>query len=386
MVEERVSGRPPLRFDRREFAGAFGDLGTDFPLLVGLTVACGLDGASVFAVAGALQIATGLVYRMPMPVEPLKAMAALAIAQKLAPGVLAGGGLAIGAMMLLLTATGLLEALARAVPKTVVRGIQCGLGLQLAALAAREFLPAGGPAGWVLAGVSALIVVALMGHEKFPPALLVIGLGLAYALATGLDARALAGGFAFKLPVFAAPSAANLATGFVLLALPQLPLSLANSVLATRQVSVDLFPDRAPSVRKIGFTYAAMNLVAPLFGGVPACHGSGGMAGHYAFGARTGGSVVIYGGIFLMLGLLFGGSFSEIVRSFPRPMLGVLLAFEGLSMMGLVRDQAGDRQDFALVLLLALIAAFTPYGYLTAMVAGVALHALKTRVGLRTLR
>ncbi len=380
-----MSGRPPLRFDRRELAGAFGDLGTDLPLLVGLTLACGLNGGSVLAVAGALQIATALIYRMPMPVEPLKAMAALAIAQRLAPGVLAGAGLAIGAMMLLLTATGLLEKLARAVPKTVVRGIQCGLGLQLASLAAREFLPAGGAAGWVLAGISALLVVALMGHERVPPALLVVGLGLAYAFAAGLDARALAGGFGFRLPAFAVPTGGDVATCFLVLALPQLPLSLANSVLATRQVSVDLFADRAPSVRKIGFTYAAMNLIAPLFGGVPSCHGSGGMAGHYEFGARTGGSVLIYGSAFLVLGLFFGGAFAQAVTAFPKPMLGVLLGFEGLSMVGLIRDQAGDRQDFALALLLGIVAAFTPYGYLTAMAAGAALYAFKSRIGLKTL-
>jgi MFS superfamily sulfate permease-like transporter len=288
--------------------------------------------------------------------------------------------------MLLLTATGLLETIARAVPKTVVRGIQCGLGLQLASLAARQYLPAGGPAGWILAAVSALIVIALMGDERVPPALIVVGLGLAFALTHGLDARALAGGFGFRLPALAVPSAANVATGALVLALPQLPLSLANSVLATRQVSVDLFPDRAPTVRKIGFTYAAMNLLAPLFGGVPACHGSGGIAGHYAFGARTGGSVVIYGGLFLILGLFFAGAFSEVIRAFPKPMLGVLLAFEGLSMFGLIRDQAGDRRDFALTLLLGVVAAFTPYGYLTALVAGVALYALKSRIGLKTLR
>jgi hypothetical protein len=378
--------RPALRFDRREWAGAFGDLGTDFPLLVGLTLACGLNGGGVLAVAGALQIATALIYRMPMPVEPLKAMAALAIAQKLAPGVIAGAGLAIGAMMLVLTATGLLETIARAVPKTVVRGVQCGLGLQLATIAAREFLPAGGAAGWALAAVSTVVVIALMGNERVPPALLVVGLGLAYALATGLDARSLAGGIGFHLPAPSVPAWSDVATGFVVLALPQLPLSLANSVLATRQVSVDLFPDRAPSVRKIGFTYSAMNLIAPLFGGVPSCHGSGGIAGHYAFGARTGGSVAIYGGLFLVLGLFFGGSFAQVVQAFPKPMLGVLLGFEGLSMLGLIRDQAGDRQDFALALLLGIVAAFTPYGYLTALVAGVALCALKSRIGLKTLR
>ncbi|MDE2143191.1 MAG: putative sulfate/molybdate transporter [Elusimicrobia bacterium] len=381
-----MSERPPLRFDRRELAGAFGDLGTDFPLLVGLVLACGLNGGGVLAIAGALQIATGLLYRMPMPVEPLKAMAAIAIAQKLPPGVIAGAGITLGAMMLFLTATGLLEGIARAVPKSVVRGIQCGLGLQLATLAARQFLPAGGAAGWILAAASAAIVVVLMGNERLPPALLVVGLGLAYAWAAGLDPRALAGGFGFHLPSFAPPTAADAGRGFLLIAVPQLPLSLGNSVLATRQVSQDLFPDRAPSIRKIGFTYAAMNLIAPLFGGVPSCHGSGGMAGHYAFGARTGGSVVIYGALFLILGLFFGGAFAQVVAAFPKPTLGVLLGFEGLSTLGLIRDQAGDRRDFALVLLLGLIAAFTPYGYLTALVAGTALNALKDRIGLTALR
>lgn len=381
-----MSARPPLRFDRRELAGAFGDLGTDLPLLVGLTLACGLDGGAVLAIAGALQVAAGLVYRMPMPVEPLKAMATIAIAQRLPAPVIAGAGVTIGAAMLLLTATGLLEAAARAVPKAVVRGVQCGLGLQLAALAAREFLPAGGAAGWVLAAVSAAVVVALMGHQRVPPALVVVGLGLAYALATGLDPRALAGGFGFRLPAFAPPTPADAARGFVLIGLAQLPLSLANSVFATRQVALDLFPDRAPSVRKIGFTYAAMNLVAPLFGGVPSCHGSGGMAGHYAFGARTGGSVVIYGGLFLALGLFFGGAFGQVVAAFPKPTLGVLLGFEGLATLGLIRDQAGDRRDFALVLLLGLVAAFTPFGYLTALLGGTALHLLRDRIGLAALR
>jgi MFS superfamily sulfate permease-like transporter len=139
-------------------------------------------------------------------------------------------------------------------------------------------------------------------------------------------------------------------------------------------------------VRKIGFTYAAMNLIAPLFGGVPSCHGSGGMAGHYAFGARTGGSVVIYGGLFLLLGLFFGRAFDQVVLAFPKPTLGVLLLFEGLSMFGLIRDQAQDRRDFALVLLLGLVAAFTPYGYLTALVAGTALYRVRLRIGLQALR
>ena len=340
----------------------------------------------MLAVFGALQIATALAYRMPMPVQPLKAMAAIAIAQKLPAEVIAGAGVSIGIVMLCLAASGLLQALARAVPKTVVRAVQFGLGLQLASLAAREFLPAGGAAGWVLAAVSSAVVIVLFGSHRVPPALIVVGLGLAYALSTALDAGTLLGGFGFHLPIFAPPSAGDMAQGFLLLALPQLPLSLANSVLATRQVSVDLFPDRAPSVRKIGLTYAAMNLIAPLFGGVPVCHGSGGMAGHYAFGARTGGSVALYGAMYLILGLFFGAAFTQIVAVFPRPTLGVLLIFEGLAMMSLTRDQAEDPADFALVLLLGLVAAFTPYGYLTALAAGSVLYRFKAGLGLKSLR
>ncbi|HEY0995373.1 MAG TPA: putative sulfate/molybdate transporter [Gemmatimonadaceae bacterium] len=160
-------------------------------------------------------------------------------------------------------------------------------------------------------------------------------------------------------------------SGFLLLALPQIPLSLGNSVLATRQLASDLFPDRpAPTVRRIGLTYAAMNLVSPFFGGIPVCHGSGGMAGHYALGGRTGGSVILYGGFFLLAGLFFATAAGALVELFPRPILGVLLVVEGLALLVLLRDLAGHAGRFSLALLVALIAAGLPYGYLVAMVVG----------------
>src|SRR5258706_3927131 len=69
--------RPAIRFDRNELSGAFGDMGTDVPLIIGVALASHLDGASVLIMFGAMQILTGLAYRMPMPVQPLKAMAAI---------------------------------------------------------------------------------------------------------------------------------------------------------------------------------------------------------------------------------------------------------------------------------------------------------------------
>lgn len=361
---------PRLRFDRHELAGAFGDIGTDLPLLIALIATCGLDAASVCVLFGLMQVASGAFYGIPMPVQPLKAMAAIMLAQRLSPGTLAGGGLVIGAAMLLLAATGLLDWLARTVPKEVVRGIQLGLGVTLARLALGRYAGADGPGGYALAAVAAAILLALPRKGRVPAPLVVMGLGLAFALATRLDLGALRGAVGFRLPVFQAPTREELTQGALLLALPQIPLSLGNSVIATSQTTRDLFPDRAVPVRRIGLTYAMMNLVAPWFGGVPVCHGCGGLVGFYGFGARTGGAPVMYGLMYVILGSLFAPGFSVVVRVFPMPVLGVVLLFEAVALMALVRDVAHERGALWIALLVSAAVVGLPFGYVIGLVAG----------------
>ena len=368
-----------LRFDRNEFSGAFGDLGTDFPLIVGMVAAAQLDGASVLIAYGLMEIGTGLYYRLPIPVQPLKAVAVIVITQHIGGAVLRGAGLAIGIAMLLLSALGLLDWLARVVPKAVIRGIQLGLGLQLASIALRDYVGADQAAGWWLAGLAFVIIVALLGNRRLPAGVPVIALGLIYAFAFKIDLPSLLAATGVRLPELTAPRLSDVAQGFVLLALPQIPLSLGNSILATRQIVHDYFPDVDLSVRKIGFTYALMNLINPFIGGVPTCHGSGGVAGHYAFGGRTGGSVVIYGTVFLFLGLFFGGAFTEIVKVFPLPVLGVLLLFEGLYLIMLIGDVAAVATELRLAALVGACAAFLPYGYVIGLVVGTALFYLGRR-------
>ena len=362
-----------VRFDRNEFSGAFGDIGTDFPLVVGMILAAHLDPASVLILFGAMQIMTGLLYGMPMPAQPLKAVAVIVITQKLTGNVLYGGGLAIALIMLALTATSLLDWLARAVPKVVVRGIQFGLGIQLSFLALKEYLPAEGRIGWALGAATFLLILLLLGNRRFPPGLFAILLGLVFAVAFRVSGHELAHGIGLSLPQFRVPHMADVWTGLLLLALPQIPLSLGNSVLATKQIAQDLFPERHVTIRKIGFTYSAMNLINPFFGGVPTCHGSGGIAGHYAFGGRTGGSVIIYGSLYLVLGLFFAGSFGAVILLFPKPVLGMILFFEALALMLLVRDMAEPKTDFVLVLLTGFAAATLPYGYVIALIVGTAI-------------
>jgi hypothetical protein len=365
--------RGGIRFDRNELAGAFGDIGTDLPLIVGMILAAGLHSASVLVMFGLMQYATAIRYRMPMPVQPLKAVAVLVITQKIAPEILYGGGLAIGLAMLALTVTGGITWLARVVPKTVIRGLQLGLGIQLAMLALKDYVQADGLRGYALAVIAFVVTIALFGNRRFPPAIPVIAIGVVYALVYKLSGSDFSSAAGFSLPQIRSVSMSDVATGFVLLALPQIPLSLGNSILATRQVAADLFSERNVTVGKLSLTYAAMNLVNPFFGGVPTCHGSGGLVGHYTFGARTGGSILIYGSIFLILGLFFASGFQQVVQVFPLPILGVLLFFEAAALMSMIRDQAVDARSILLVVIVGLIAAGVPYGYAIGLVIGTAL-------------
>jgi hypothetical protein len=373
--------RPPIRFDRHEVSGAFGDLGTDLPLVVGMIVAAQLDASTVFLVFGALQIATGLLYRLPMPVQPLKAVAAIVIAQGIDAGALAAGGLAIGVIMFILAASGTLEGVARVVPKAIVRGIQAGLGLQLGLLALQRFVPQEGAPGFVLAAIAFLIALALLGNRRVPPAVVLVLIGLVWAAITWPAGAA--NPWAVRAPHVAPiwPTQQQLVQGLLLLALPQLALSLGNSVLATRQIVMDLFPQRrAPSVTKIGLTYAAMNLIASPIGGIPVCHGSGGMAGHYTFGGRTGGSVVLYGTFFIVSGLLLSGNPESFARLFPPAILGVLLVFEGVALLALLRDLMSDTRALRTALFCALAAVTLPYGYAVALVGGTIIWHLMVRI------
>lgn len=363
-----------IQFNRNELSGSFGDIGTDFPLIAGMVLAANLDVASVFVMFGLMQILTGIVYGLPMPVQPLKAMAVLVIAQNIPSSVLFGAGFAIGLVMLILTLSGALNWLAVKIPACVVRGIQFGLGLSLASLALTKYVPSMGYDGYVLALVSFVFMVVLLGNRRWPPGVFVIGLGLLYAIFFKVDLNSLFSGIGFRLPQVTLPGAGDILAGFVLLALPQLPLSISNSVIATHKTIHDLFPGRKISVKKIGMTYALINLVVPFFKGIPVCHGCGGLAGHYALGGRTGGSVVIYGSVIVAIGLMFSQAFHQVVQFFPRPILGVVLFFEALMLMLFIRDQVQNKRDTAIALLVALVCLTLPQGYVVGLILGTALY------------
>jgi xanthine/uracil permease len=363
--------RHALRFNRRELAGAFGDLGTDLPLLVGMILAAGLDPTTVFLTFGGLQVASGLWYRLPMPVQPLKAMAAIVIAGQVTSPVLVAGGLVVGLTMLALAHFGALDWIARVVPRVVVRGIQVGLGVQLARIALTRFIGTQGALGWAVAAVALALVLWLRRNRRVPAALVLVVLGIAVAAATWPADLALPLGWHAPVLPTRWPSGAEFLQGALVLAVPQLALSLGNSVLATRQAVQDFFPEREPpTVRRIGLTYGLMNLLAAPLGATPVCHGSGGMAGHYAFGGRTGGSVVYYGLLYLLAGTLLSADPRAFQQLFPAPMLGVLLLVEATTLVALVRDQWGDTRAVGFAVVTGVAASTLPYGYAVVLLVG----------------
>lgn len=384
MLNLATKFRENIHLNRNELAGSFGDIGTDLPLIIGMIVVSGIDSASTFIIYGILQVFSGVFYGIPMAVQPLKAVAAIVIAQQLSGDVLYGGGFAIGIIMLLMTVSGFIKKLSKIIPKTVVRGIQFGLGITLVNIALKDYVSKGSGVGeWILVALSFLLVILLLKNRKYPAAIIIIGIGILYSfIFKGSFSEIISIQPEIHLPKVFVPSFDAILQGFLLLALPQIPLSIGNSILASEQLSKDLFPQKKITSSKIALTYSFMNIFSPFFSGIPVCHGSGGMAGHYAFGARTGGSVLIYGVFFLVVGLFFSKNFDTVVSLFPMQILGVILFFEGLTLVYLIKDLKPTMNELYLGMMVGLIAFALPYGFLVALILGTLLFHNTKRIKL----
>jgi MFS superfamily sulfate permease-like transporter len=339
----------PFRFNRHELAGSLGDLGTFLPLATALAIQCGMQLALIFIFAGLMHILSGWLFRQPMPVQPMKAIAAVAITQQLMPGEIAAAGILMGVLMIMLAAFGAVDALVRYVPQSVVRGIQAGVGLKLVfdavgSLTGMDLIHAQWSAalplwGWdslLMAGL-ALGLIVCPPFKRWPVLLIVFTGGLVVA---GIVQTPSAQGIRFgALNIqLAMPNAAAWWNGFWQGALPQLPLTLLNSVVAVCALSADLYPGRGIKPRRVATSVGLMNLLAVPFGGMPMCHGSGGLAAQHRFGARTGGSVIMLGAIKIVAGLVFGAALVPVVQAYPRSILAVMLLVAGLALARPARD------------------------------------------------
>jgi hypothetical protein len=326
---------PPARnrFDRMEWAGAFGDLGTLIPFVVAYIGVVKMDPFGVLFSFGAAMVICGTYYKTPIPVQPMKAAGAVAATQAAQTAVITQGAvysatLVTGIIWLLLARTGAADRVAKLVARPVVVGIVLGLGLGFMLEGIK--MMAG---NWLIAGIGLTGTVLLLTNHKIPAMFLLLLFGaVCGAIQSPEVLRALsASSIEFRVPSFVLSTLDwhDFVVGAVFLALPQLPLTLGNAVIAIREENNRLFPDRPVTEKTVATSTGLMNLAGAALGGVPMCHGAGGMAGHVAFGARTGGALVILGVLLLVLATFFSGSVDALFSLFPSAVLGVILFLTG---------------------------------------------------------
>ena len=324
---------PGNRFGRMEWAGAFGDLGTLIPFVVAYIGMVGMDPFGILFAFGVSLIVCGVYYRTPMPVQPMKAAGAVAATQAaqtavITPAAVIGAGFATGIVWLLLGMTGAARRVAALVPRFVVVGVVLGLGVAFMLEGIKMMA-----AGWLIAAIGLIGTLLLLTNRSIPAmfVLLLFGAACGIIAEPALLQKLAGASIEFRTPSFALSDLSwkDFVLGMVFLALPQLPLTLGNAIMATAEENNRLFPDRAVSEDKLAISTGVLNLFSSSVGGIPMCHGAGGMAGHVAFGARTGGATVILGVILLLLALFLSGSVQTLFAVLPKSVLGVILFLTG---------------------------------------------------------
>ncbi|KAL8638763.1 MAG: hypothetical protein Q9228_004115 [Teloschistes exilis] len=324
----------------QEISGAFGDLGTLLPILIAYTAdheyrEPAIDLSSTLVFTGIFNIINGLIFGIPLPVQPMKAIAAVALSSHFNKEEAASAGLFVAAVVGFLSVTGLLEWFNRKIPVPVVKGIQVGVGLTLIIYGGNVFVKPEQFQDEYPALASLLrvfTVIGLLGSTTFqrvPYALILLLLGLLFAIPNLIDHSTVP---SVWQPRVWLPSTYEFSHG-IDAGLGQIPLTVLNSIIAVCALSADLLPNRpTPSTSAIGFSVAAMNLFSCWFGSMPVCHGSGGLAAQYRFGARSGASIIFLGLIKFLLGLFFGRFTKQVFRGIPNSILGIMVIAAGIEL------------------------------------------------------
>ncbi|XP_012441523.2 molybdate transporter 1 [Gossypium raimondii] len=401
-----------------ELNGAMGDLGTYIPIVLALTLAKDLNLGTTLIFTGVYNMVTGVIYGVPMPVQPMKSIAAVAISDGPdfnIPEIMAAG-ICTGAILLVLGATGLMQLVYKLIPLSVVRGIQLSQGLAFAMTAVKyirkvqDFSKSKskenrhwvGLDGLILAIVCACFIIVIngAGEERkeretgnvddeernmrskrikktmanIPSAFIVFlsGVVLAFIRKPAVVKDIKFGPSSMEVVQFTSHAWKQ---GFIKGTIPQLPLSILNSVIAVCKLSSDLFPGKEFSATAVSITVGLMNLVGCWFGAMPCCHGAGGLAGQYKFGGRSGGSVAILGAAKMALGLVLGTSLARILDWFPVGILGVLLLFAGIELAMTCRDMNSKGECFVMLICttVSLVGSSAALGFVCGMVVHVLL-------------
>ena len=309
-----------------EVSGAVADFGTFLPLVIGVLAVRGFEGTGVLIGFGLFALAVAAIYRRPIPVQPMKAVAALIIVGAVTPAEAMASGLIIGTVLLVLAVTGAITRIARLVPPSVIMGVQLGVGAQLALLGLSHVQQEPLFGGAALA----LLLLLFLTSYRHLGSLAVVVTAASALLMTG-NAPALSAGGGLYLPDMAFPTMADFQAALTTTALPQLALTLSNAVLATSAIAAEFFPEDKDRIspKRLALSTGALNLLLSPLGALHMCHGSGGLIAQHRFGARGWGAPALFGAFCLILGLGFGPQARDILMLVPLGAVGAILAVAG---------------------------------------------------------
>jgi SulP family sulfate permease len=391
-----------FQFNRMELAGSLGDFGTILPLALGMIIINGLDPLSLFFCVGIFYIYSGVYFRVTAPVEPMKVIGAYAVATGISASQLFASSALIGISLLLIGGTGAITLIGRYVPRPVIRGVQLTTGVLLVSQGVKLMLGASKfqtlkraaepflaiqnlgpiPIGILIGVILAVLTLFLLDNKKIPAALAVALISMVTGLILGTNEGLDKLRIGLNLPSFlpnGVPSLTDFASAFVILVLPQLPMTLGNAVMANADLSREYFPKTSDRVTYSGLciSMAAANFLSFFLGGMPMCHGAGGLASRYRFGARTAGSNILSGLIFLGIAVFLGQHSLSIFYLIPMSALGVLLIFAGSQLTLTLLDMKTRKELFVPMMILGItLASNLAVGFVT----GIALaYALKSK-------
>jgi MFS superfamily sulfate permease-like transporter len=349
-LKEKPTQKGSKKFTIRELGGAFGDWGTLIPFIIGYISIVGLKPAGIFLTLGITNIILGIRFNLPLPVQPQKTIGTVAISEKWTSNMVISTGFGTGVIWFLLGFSKKLNKIVQKIPITAVRGIQLGLALILGWAGVVFF------SGNLLLGlISILIIIVLIKNKPIPSAIILTIMGVLIVIITGTvqlsDIR-------LGLPIFSLefPTWQNLLLGMVYAGIAQLFLTVTNVMIATVVLIKDLFPEREDNIdaNNLALNMGTMNLINPFLGGMPLCHGSGGLMAQYAFGARTGGSMIMEGIIELILGFFFSGTLFLLFNEFPSAILGSMLMYTAF-LLGKIACKDFDLKKFPIILISAIL-------------------------------
>jgi SulP family sulfate permease len=372
-----MSGK--YRFNRLEIAGSLGDLGTLLPIAIGMIFINGLSPAGIFFSVGLFYIFSGVYYGVTVPVQPMKVVGAYAVATGMSAPSIMASALLLGGFLLVIGLTGAMDLIRRYTPHSVVRGVQLSTGTLLMVQGAKFILGTSTfqkmanlaephlsvqaigplPVGILIGVAAGILTLFLIENRRFPAGLIVVvgGIGIGLLAGTGDGfSNAGVGLFLPQVLPFGMPAGVDFAFVLVALVLPQIPMTLGNAVIANADLSREYFGGASEKVtpRALCVSMAFANIGAFFLGGMPLCHGAGGLAAHYRFGARTAGSNLFIGAVFLALALFLGPHGAAAVNLIPMAVLGVLLLFAGSQLAMTIMDLQSRKDLFVSLVMLGL--------------------------------